>query len=87
MTAKQRLVDKIKTWISEHERDAGVSMQMNVVCARGTLEKIEALNLVQAHKVEKAIAAAEERSRKSAEKYGWDPVDVSPLDFAAFIQS
>jgi predicted DNA-binding protein (UPF0278 family) len=86
-TAKERLIAKCEEMAQELRKDSKVYRQMNYSSLLDTIEQIQSLNLVQAHKLEGAICAAEDRCKRSAAKYGWGFSPISPLDYCGFIEA
>lgn len=86
-TAKERLIAKCEAMAQELRKDSKVYRQMNYASLLDTIEQIQSLNLVQAHKLEGAICSAEDRCKRSAAKHGWGFSPISPLDYCGFIEA
>lgn len=86
-TAKERLIAKCEQVANELSHDLGMQSQMNYSVILQTIEVIKSLNLVQAHRLEGAICAAEDRCKRSSAQYGWGFTPVSPLDYCGFLNS
>lgn len=84
-TSKQLMINDIKKYIKDNERDGGVQTQMNVNLGWEVLEEIEALNLIQAEKLKRTIDEANVRGKAADKKYGWGFHKISPLDYIAFL--
>ena len=61
-------------------------MQANRRRACEVREQIEQLNLMQAHKVERAVLAIENRPRNPNPLLDFGPVVVNPCDYLQFIK-
>jgi folylpolyglutamate synthase/dihydropteroate synthase len=78
MTAKTRLIETLKQFISDNEYSPKVYEQQNAILASEVLEQITSLNLVQCEKIERKINEIQKPG-----KFG--TIKVSPTDYLQFI--
>ena len=83
-TAKTRLIAAATAAYNETRLSSKVCDQMNAAALSDVIEGIQAMNEVQAHKLEGAICAAEDQSKKGSQKYGWGWEPVHPINYLAF---
>lgn len=82
--AKRALVCAAEEAYTAIERDSGVSSQMNASHLIDVIETLQGLTKVQAYMTAVAIDAVEAYD-PSADKWGFGPRKVNPMDFAGFI--
>lgn len=84
--ARDRLLYNLDVYIAACEADSRYFMQANRQCACEVREQIEQLNLMQAHQVEQAVLAIENRPRNPNPLLDFGPVVVNPCDYLQFIE-
>ena len=84
--ARDRLLYNLDVYIAACEADRRGFMQANRQCACEVREQIEQLNLMQAHQVEQAVLAIENRPRNPSPLLDFGPVVVNPCDYLQFIE-
>lgn len=85
-TARDRILAKIDSYIAACEADGGYFMQVNRNHGYEVREQLAQLNLVQAHKLERAVSLIENRPRNPNPLLDFGPVVVNPCDYLQFIE-
>ena len=83
--AKRALTMAVEEKLDTLTRSMGVADQMNASHLCDVLEMVNSLTRVEAYKVAKAIDEAEYYDA-DADKYGFGPREINPIDFAGFMR-
>lgn len=81
--AKRALIMAAEEKFDQISRSAGVADQMNAAHLSDVIEEIQSMTRVQAYKMAKAIDMVEQYD-PNADKFGFGPRVVNPMDFLGF---